>query len=78
MKNRGKDAKKKSKRYTLNEKLFSTAVNYAEKIFLNCKKGERRQFFESAGGHFCWYKTSFTSFTVLETSGNAAATRFGA
>lgn len=72
MKNRDKDALYKSKRCTLTEFFFI--------VFLPLKKSPCRAGASTFSDLFylTWYITSFTSFTVRGTSGNAAATRLGA
>lgn len=75
MKNRGEDAHKKSNRCISTEiflNILVVTINKNPALFL-----------KSAGSlsiknYLFIYITSFTSFTVREISGKAAATRFGA
>jgi hypothetical protein len=75
MKNHGKDAIKKAERCTLTEIYFSRVVLRKQKSpVMRTQTGLHHLIVN----YFTWYITSFTSFTVRGTSGNAAATRFGA
>lgn len=75
MKNHGKDATKKAERCALNEIYFSRVVLREQKSpVVQAQTGLHHLIVN----YFTWYITSFTSFTVRGTSGNAAATRFGA
>ncbi len=71
MKNHSKDAASKPKRCTLPEKILLRKTKN--------KPRKNRGFGRVISlVYFFTYITSFTNFTVLATSGNAAATRLGA
>jgi hypothetical protein len=75
MKNRNKDGDLLSERCTITEKIFMQSIfpNGNKKNLAVCKA-----YNALLSGYLIWYITSFTSFTVFDTSGNAAATRLGA
>jgi hypothetical protein len=77
MKNRDEDAYKKPKRCTITEVFFITKI-VMEENKKSCIFIKKMQDQMSLINYFFIYITSFTSFTVRETSGNAKATRLGA
>jgi hypothetical protein len=78
MKNRGEDAYKMPNRCITTELFFmNTIVITINKKILHSSYEICRKIIDQ-GYHFFKYITSFTSFTVRETSGKAAATRLGA
>ena len=77
MKNRGEDAYKKPNRCITTELFFiNTIVITINKKILHSY--EKCRIIIDRKHYFFIYITSFTSLTVRETSGNAAATRLGA
>ena len=78
MKNRGEDALKKPNRCITTELFFMNTIVITINKKIPHTSYELCRIFIDRGYYFFKYITSFTSFTVRETSGKAAATRLGA
>ena len=77
MKNHGEDAYKKPNRCITTELFFINTIGITIHKKILHSYEECRTIIDR-GHYFFIYITSFTSFTVRETSGKAAATRLGA